>query len=312
LRIVIEMGREWAFEELPPRSIALDGAVQGPRIDAERQRYSFDHHAGCVRLATSATCQQVLDALLLGLDPTGHDVLVNDLDADSVLAVWLLKHHDRWREPEALARVRPLVAAIGGLDAHGPAYPAPGRALLAGFLSRLEPLLADRSPRAHPEAAPEALAAACSALDGWWESGLDTAGIVPPPPGPQLTVQRRGDWVLAHAGEDTQGAHPAATRVLYAAGHDRLVVGTDLARSRFRYTLARRSDLVPAFPIHALYAALNDAEAAARGQELGSGQTWGGGSSVGGSPRDGSVLDPETLATIVTRTVAEARNERRR
>ena len=44
----------------------LDGAVQGPVLDNSRFSYSFDHHSGCVRNWTSATCKQVRDSLELG------------------------------------------------------------------------------------------------------------------------------------------------------------------------------------------------------------------------------------------------------
>src|SRR5581483_736444 len=95
--LVLELGHEWTFDDLPPGSIALDGAVQGPRVDAAARRFSFDHHAGCVRLLTSATCRQVFDALLMGLDPAGMRVHVNDLDGDTVLSLWLLEQAPRWR-----------------------------------------------------------------------------------------------------------------------------------------------------------------------------------------------------------------------
>ena len=39
------------------------------RIDAESERYSFDHHGDCVRHATRSTAEQVHDALVLGLQP---------------------------------------------------------------------------------------------------------------------------------------------------------------------------------------------------------------------------------------------------
>lgn len=62
-KIRFEYGRVWQFEELPDNSIALDGAVAGPQVDAARRRFSFDHHAGCVRLVTQSTCEQVLTAI---------------------------------------------------------------------------------------------------------------------------------------------------------------------------------------------------------------------------------------------------------
>ena len=78
------------FGALAPNTIALDGAVQGPQIDAASRRFSFDHHAGCTRLVTLATCQQVALALELGLVvDEATEVVINDLDADTVVGVFI-------------------------------------------------------------------------------------------------------------------------------------------------------------------------------------------------------------------------------
>lgn len=85
IHVHFEPGIEWRLDQLPPKSIALDGACQGPAIDVAARRYSFDHHAGCVRLATSASCQQVFDAIIMGFDPCGHSVWINDIDGGDAL-----------------------------------------------------------------------------------------------------------------------------------------------------------------------------------------------------------------------------------
>ena len=122
MEIVIERGKTLPFEELPPRSVALDGYVLGPSIDAETERYSFDHHGDCVRHATRATAEQVHDALVLGLQPRSLSVYLNDIDLDTALAVWLLRHPERAREP----LVNRLVHGAGLLDAHSGAFPLAG------------------------------------------------------------------------------------------------------------------------------------------------------------------------------------------
>lgn len=298
MRVVLDIGHEWNFEGLPRQTIALDGACPGPRIDPEGRRYSFDHHGGCVRLATAATCQQVLDALLLGFDPTGFTTLLNDVDGDSVLSVWLLQNAHRWRAPDERERVRPLVAAVSGSDAHGPAFPTPfpGHARHF-FLVVLEPLRRARRPWPK-ERATELLDACLANLEVWW-----TAGLVPsPPPMPVFESPRlecHGSWVLADAGEVRPESRVAGAPWLYEHGYDRVVLASRLPNDRYRYTLARRSDLVSGFPLDRLYATLNEVEAAARGVELASGQRWGGASSVGGSPRDGSVLAPDRVAATI-------------
>jgi hypothetical protein len=300
MELILRIGHVWSFDDLPPDTIALDGAVNGPAIDAERRRFSFDHHAGCIRLITSPTCQQVLDAILLGLDPSDCTVLVNDVDRDVVLAVWLLQHHALCRDPEALARVRPLVASVGGTDAHGPAYPPPDPALAEHFYQTvLAPVTRNRpSPGRDPEAL-ATLDACLQRLTAWWDAGLVPAATIPPPEAlPRLTPH--DGWVLADAGEPVPGRHGAGADWLYQQGYDRAVLCERLPGGRFRYTLLKRSDLVTGFPLPDLYAALSAAEAAARGAVLGDADRWSGGSSIGGSPRDGgSVLPPEAVAAVI-------------
>jgi hypothetical protein len=130
--LFVRRGLTVPFEQLPARGIALDGYVQGPAVDVEGERFSFDHHDGCVRLFTRATCAQVMDALLLGFDPSGYGIFVNDVDGDTALAVWLLRNPQRASEPQ----VRLLVETVGAVDAHGPAYPAVDPALADAFFPR--------------------------------------------------------------------------------------------------------------------------------------------------------------------------------
>jgi hypothetical protein len=122
--IIYDRGRVWELAELPLRSIALDGAVRGPMIDAEGSRYSFDHHGGCVRHATLSCCEQVYEAIRVGLVPAGFKIYVNDVDADAALGAWLLLN------PEALCqddegRLEEMVRVVGRLDSLGPAVGHP-------------------------------------------------------------------------------------------------------------------------------------------------------------------------------------------
>ena len=104
-------------EEMVDDTIYLDGACRGPAIDVGRRAYSFDHHAGCSRFATMSTCEQVLLALDMGLNPKGFRVVVNDLDADTSLALWLLFNPHKVDD-----RVRQEVHKIGRVDSHGPLW----------------------------------------------------------------------------------------------------------------------------------------------------------------------------------------------
>ena len=312
MRIQFEPGRTWSFEQLPADSIALDGACPGPRIDLRTRRYSFDHHADCLRLVTTATCQQVLDAVLLGFDPQGCTLLLNDVDGDTVLSTWLLQHASRRANREMLDRVRPLVASVAALDAHGPPYPLPHPELAAHFHAEImAPHQTLRAECRNDERLPTAeqqrttLAQCLDRLDAWWNQGLQST-TVPPTLELAPAVDDRGSWVLVHAGEIDPKLQGLLFARLYADGHHRLVSWSRLPQQRYRYGLAKRSDLVAGFPLQRLYHELNRAEAEARRGSLAPGsQTWGGASSVGGSPRDGSVLDPQQVAEAIEQVLSE-------
>lgn len=303
MNVVLSIGREWAFDDLPPRAIALDGAVPGPRVDADRQTFSFDHHAGCIRLVTSATCQQVFDALLLGLEPDDFTVLLNHVDADTTLSVWLLRHHRRWRSAALLKNVRPLVQTVGAIDAHGPPYPAPHTELVTHFHRWV--MAPARGIRQSPgdEARGLALLEEClERLESWWQDDLHLQGIdresIDEP-----RVVRCGTWALIDTGEWPPVRCTGGAAWAYESGFDRFVICARIADQRWRYTLCRRSDLVAGFPLVELYAALNVAEESRRGAKLRDGETWGGSSTVGGSPRAGSVLSPAIVTSVVTAVV---------
>jgi hypothetical protein len=108
----------------PSGTIYLDGAAQGePFIDAERDVYNLDHHEGCVRAFTLATCEQAMVLLRRGLDLRRRDFTIhaNGVDLDTVLAIWVLLNHLRLGASDApvRARILPLLRLEGNIDALG-------------------------------------------------------------------------------------------------------------------------------------------------------------------------------------------------
>lgn len=108
----------------PEGTIYLDGAAQGePFLDAERRVYNLDHHEGCIRPFTVATCEQAMTLLLKGLDLRSGEwtVYANEPDFDTVLAVWLLLNHLRVVAQDGTVRRRllPVVRLEGVVDSHG-------------------------------------------------------------------------------------------------------------------------------------------------------------------------------------------------
>jgi hypothetical protein len=113
-----------AARSAPPGTIYLDGAAQGePFIDAERDVYNLDHHEGCVRAFTLASCEQAMVLLRRGLDLRRRDftVVANGTDLDTVLAIWVLLNHLRLTPEESPTRARmlPLLRLEGNIDALG-------------------------------------------------------------------------------------------------------------------------------------------------------------------------------------------------
>ncbi len=255
IQVVFEQGRTWTLAELPPCSIALDGAVRGAAFDNDARRYSFDHHDGVLRHIALATCEQVRDALLVGLDPTGFTVFVNDVDGDTIVAVWLLLHPARLRGPEG-ARVRALVDAVGRVDALGPAV---GPAL---------PLHRALGVPAGTAQSVAVLHERLAVLDAWWGSGAAHDAVVEATAPPRADA----DAVWLDASGDVVRGRVAGMAGLYAVA-DVGVLGEPAADGTTAYTIGKRSEFV-AYDVGAFLARMNAREPG-----------WGGGSTVGGAPR---------------------------
>ncbi len=116
----------------PPYSVAIDGYVsEGPSELQPGPRQNFNHHEEVNRLATLATCQQVLLAIRMGFYKAFHnkdgpyvEVYMNDCDEDIGASLFCFEHPHLIMSP-----VNPLinryVAVTGIMDATGGAYPLP-------------------------------------------------------------------------------------------------------------------------------------------------------------------------------------------
>jgi len=287
-QLIIERGVVRKLEDLPPKSIALDGYVQGPEIDLENQRFSFDHHDKCIRLVTRATCQQVMDAILLGMDPDEVTVYVNDVDGDTVMSVWLLRNPHQ----VVFERVCKLVDIVGLMDAHGPAYPIFSRGTVTAFFEHvMKPERDARRDGSYQTCDLGELLDQCLAnLDFYVAQGTP---IIPPSELPKFEVLLTGDcgWAMA-TGEGF--IFPS----LYKHGYTRVIAYSKLPDGTYNYTVGKMSEFVSGFPVgpvsdeKTILAHLNALEPG-----------WGGGSTIGGSPRneDGSSskFSPDELFEIV-------------
>jgi hypothetical protein len=83
----------------------------------------LDHHQGCLRAFTLATCEQALVLVLKGLALNQGDwrIFANEPDLDTVFAIWVLLNHRRLKglRPEAREVLFPLLRLEGAIDANG-------------------------------------------------------------------------------------------------------------------------------------------------------------------------------------------------
>lgn len=265
--IIIERGKVVKLDSLPQYSIALDGFVQGPKIDSENHKYSFDHHGSCIRFCTQATCMQVWSAILLGLSPNQYNVYINDVDSDVCMSIWCLKNPDRCSEP----LVKKLVNAVGLGDMFG------GALVIQDMIKTIEWI-----------AAPETNSRKNNDYEKLSEDGL--ISIL------ESVLHRIDLYVNGEAAIEIDKIHlnnefkivksessymviesqdPHVLSKVFMSGIDRVVVSRPQKDGSISYTLAKRSDFIIDFPLPAIYAALNEVEPG-----------WGGGSSIGGAPRN--------------------------
>lgn len=295
INLILSRGTTIDFTSLPANSIALDGYVQGPAIDLGQNKFSFDHHAGCIRHVTSATCKQVLDALLLGFEPDGMTVYVNDVDGDTALAVWLLLHSDKVQD----LNVRELVETVGTMDALGPAYPVLNREL--GKMFHKGAMLAEREARKSKSYATcdldELLHTCLSGIDRLLSGERFP---LPPETDQHYTISHQGHgFVMIRTDENIFDS-------LYREGINRGIMYQTQPDGSIAYTIAKKSEFVPYFPVGpqteqgTILHALNEREPG-----------WGGGTTVGGAPRnpDGSrsQLSADEVFSIINDLVSRLR-----
>lgn len=296
MQIIFEKGNVIPFDQLPDNSIALDGYVQGPQVDPKTRRFSFDHHAGCLRLVTKATCEQVLESLLLGLETDEETkVFVNDLDADTVLSIWLLQNQEWVRG----TTTQELVRQIGLTDSHGPVFkPHPMHEALTPPRPWIE-----GSPPQSMEMLEEMLRNI-----SLWHRGEFT-----PPPEP-LDVSDGWGWNPQRGWFSLTSNNGMAG--FYASGAVLGFLYNQLPDGTWTYGVCKASDLVatdlgPGSKVRpvtdvsqfedTVLGALGKAEQLKNpSQSLA--HTWGGGTSIGGSPRNedrsSSRLPPATVLEI--------------
>jgi hypothetical protein len=310
LRVRIERGLSVtaaAARSAPPGTIFLDGAAQGePFVDPQRGVYNLDHHEGCVRAFTLATCEQAMVLVRKGLDLRRRDwtIYANDVDLDALLAIWVLLNHLRLAsdDPRPRAAVMPLLRLEGAIDAHGldladlTALPADALAearrsmdrLLArehalkasGGFSRIDPLeyAADRLAVLDAQVYPTGLFEDVAEIDELARFELSPGSV----------------GVACRAGVGLYEVEQQLRRV----HGDRLGLLV-LQKGPTTYSLRQVDPTLPV-GLDEVYALLNLVDPASGGSL--SANRWGGSAEIGGSPRrTGTALELPQIAEVCRR-----------
>jgi hypothetical protein len=289
----------------PHRTIFLDGVFGGaPFCDNQARHYSLDHHAGCIRGFTLATCEQAVVMLLQGL-PLGvgdWNLYVNDPDLDSLLAAWvLMNHQDLLAGERALLRAAmPTIRLEGVIDAHGTdmeLLAALPDDVHAGTRARIDELM-------RRERELKGKGAWFSA--DWIEYGREMLGALDAALLPEATLaelarnQEAGRAALgdriAVLVQSRDGIYAVEARLKQRYGGQLGLIVLDQGGGRF--TL-RQVDTFLHKDLSAVYRALNRQDPAARpgGDPP---NVWGGSGNIGGSPRaTGTQLSGSQILAII-------------
>lgn len=317
LQVIIKAGltvAASAARKAPPGTIYLDGVAQAePFLDHDKKVYNLDHHEGCVRTFTLATCEQALIMCVKGLDLREREwkIYANEPDLDTILAIWIILNHQRINNREALHR-RSLFALVrleGIIDSLGLELRE-----LSGFPTDLIQKLMRVIDRLRTE-----------------ELELKKAGVWTTTDFLEYTVGvlRMLDQFLIKMGEldDFKGVEELA-RIELTNNRIAVVVASDLGiyelephltklygnrlgwvslrKGDNNYTL-RQMDLFMPVSLEDLYQRLNFMDPAVKGR-MGVSR-WGGSGDIGGSPRDcGTGLSPAEIVSAC-RDVIDKRSD---
>lgn len=294
----------------PRQSIFLDGVFGGPAfLDNEHRQYSFDHHAGCVRAFTLATCEQACVMLVQRIplwDGEWH-VYVNEPDLDALLAAWVLLNHFALAHDDyaLLRKVMPLIRVEGVIDAYGL-----DKALLSGLprriydakKKRIEKLRrAERALREKGEWATSDLVAFSKGQLERMDANLFPRGR-PRSMGTEtqnLSLPTRKIAVLVRS---QRGIYEIEELLRDKHGEELAVIVLDAGYGRMTLRLV---DAFMPKSLNAAYDALNERDPNVRDTD--ETNVWGGSDEIGGAPRrTGTGLNGQQVLDTISRMLSSS------
>ena len=292
----------------PKFSLALDGYVNtGPRFAPDGPYMNANHHEDVDRLATRATCAQILIAIRQGLfsafrkNSEAHvEVYVNDCDED-VCTSWFLLKNFYMVENSMNPQVNKLVHLEDMLDATAGTYSLPAdlptiRKLAWVFYPyrsfRLNGGLSNKNEEDYREIISDVERRIMSFINGAAEEmHLDCNYKV---------VGGGPEWKLVNE----IGAH--ARHGMLSDGIRAYVSVRPRANETFTYTIGKTSPFIN-FDVNGLLTELNKAEFSNQKDIK---DIWGGGNLIGGSPRvNGSKLKPSEVESIINNFIKKTNKE---
>ncbi|MGE5302334.1 MAG: lysostaphin resistance A-like protein [Alphaproteobacteria bacterium] len=294
-----------AARKSPPGSIYLDGAAEGgPFLDMDKAIFNLDHHEGCVRSFTLATCEQAMMLIRKGLDLQKRDwtIHANDPDLDTVLAIWVLLNHMRLSDADIDIRrkVTPLVRLEGTIDAHGLetldicAFPVELQESVLADLKRLRSREVDlkRDNKWQEIDFLEYTAELLRSIDAVIYSSHHFEGLLEVE---ELARVEIGGGELAIVCRSEAGVYELERHLRQL--HGRRLGVIILQKDSRTYTLRQVDAFLP-MTLDGAYHRLNLIDPAA--SHRASGNRWGGSAEIGGSPRaTGTSLSAQQIADAV-------------
>ncbi len=295
-------------------TIYLDGAAQcEPFLDTGRRVYNLDHHEGCVRPFTLATCEQALVLVRKGLDLRAGEwtVICGEPDLDTVLAIWVLLNHARLftQDPRVRNRVIPLIRVEGAIDALGfdlldlTGLPEELVVATQATIDRLRAReLALKRDGTWSDSDPaEYAVAVLREIDKLVYSPEDFTGLTEVEELGRVAL--RGDRIAVLCRSEV-GIYETERHLRRV--HSERVGIILLQKNSSTYTLRQVDPFLHA-GLAPLYDRLNQLDPAVTAQAR-----WGGSSDIGGSPRDrGTRLQPEDLLEVCRRVYRPSRTRGR-